>query len=610
MSKEQQLTPVRLSHLLGFSSVGAIVRGPHYLMVVNDTSTWTDREGRQGGKPIYYVEQVKSSLGIDLELRQPPTATEKDGWVEGTCVPAHIFPSWTKCNSCNYLSNKPWARNKETFPLPCRREGCRGRLEQLPWVMVHKSGFLDDVPFHWVAHIKPNTSEQSSCEALWDQSYLHFKQHGKNYQVFCSRCSATGTFNPLMELPWSGRQQPWVYEKPTEEDLKEAKTGKVLAVSDPRVHFTERQSALVIPPESRIKHGSVVDRLYSSAEKREKLSKAKTALAKKSALKMLATELSCEIEDIEDALAEIEKGYPLYGKSISTGNLLQSEYQALLEPIPDLSADEDFVTKHYSKEWHGLRAKLPEDRLSSRVIGMVHSVIGVERLKEVMIMKGFGRLDLSPEERHIIPPDLVGELDWLPALELYGEGVFITIEPKILEEWEAQPELIRRLQQLELRFAKSSVRFDTEVALSPRFMLLHALSHGLIRQFESHAGYPAASLKERIYCSRHDGMAGILIYVAVPDVVGSLGGLAELAMPQRLLPILMSAIEQAQWCSLDPVCSEHDGQGPDLLNKAACHGCVLIPETSCGYGNLLLDRVFVKGSEEDGISSILDFVRS
>ena len=63
-----------------------------------------------------------------------------------------------------------------------------------------------------------------------------------------------------------------------------------------------------------------------------------------------------------------------------------------------------------------------------------------------------------------------------------------------------------------------------------------------------------------------------------------------------MLKLLAGAFEKAQWCSLDPVCGEHEGQGPDLLNKAACHGCILVPEPSCPYGNVLLDRTFIKGS--------------
>lgn len=606
MKKNQRLTPVRLSHLLGFSSVGAVVRGPHYLMVVKDTSHWVDRNGVLGGKPIYYVEQVKSALGIDKELQLPPTAKENTGNIEGVCVPANIFPSWVKCTKCHFLSYKPWYQNSEQFPLVCARNNCTGKLEQLPWVLVHTQGFLNDVPYHGLTHKNNNTS----CKPDWNTIYLQAIPSGKKYRLSCTRCNATNDFLPGGEMPWWGSEQPWSREKPSAEVLNESPTGSVLAVSDPRVHFTERKNALVVPPESRIKRGSVVDRLYSSAEKRISLNKSKNKLAQKSAIKLLANDLKCDASDIHEAILEIEKGYPLYGQNITVGNLLKSEYQALLELIPNLSEDEDFVTRHYSKGWHALRENLEPDSYAHKAASLIDAVVGVERLKEIMIMTGFGRLSMDPDNQHVLPPDLVGESDWLPALELYGEGIFITLDQSILADWEAQPALIRRIHELEERLAKTAVNFEAEVNLSSRFMLLHALSHALIRQLESHAGYPAASLKERIYCSRHEQMSGVLIYVAVPDVVGSLGGLAELADPKRLLPIVISALEQAEWCSLDPVCSEHGGQGPGLLNKAACHGCILIPETSCSFGNLLLDRVFIKGSEEDDISSIMDLIRS
>ena len=103
-------------------------------------------------------------------------------------------------------------------------------------------------------------------------------------------------------------------------------------------------------------------------------------------------------------------------------------------------------------------------------------------------------------------------------------------------------------------------------------------------------------------------MSGILIYVAVPDVVGSLGGLVELAEPERFLPLLSGVFKSAEWCSLDPVCSEHDGQGPHLLNRAACHACALVPEPSCSFGNVLLDRTFIKGDIASGIPSFLKYV--
>ena len=57
----------------------------------------------------------------------------------------------------------------------------------------------------------------------------------------------------------------------------------------------------------------------------------------------------------------------------------------------------------------------------------------------------------------------------------------------------------------------------------------------------------------------------------------------------------MRALDAAGLCSNDPVCSEHtpvnrDGQ---LLLGAACHGCLLVAETSCEQRNDYLDRSLV-----------------
>src|SRR5690606_24909214 len=118
-----------------------------------------------------------------------------------------------------------------------------------------------------------------------------------------------------------------------------------------------------------------------------------------------------------------------------------------------------------------------------------------------------------------------------------------------LRRWESQASLQERARDLARRYEASDYSFEPEVAVSPRFLLLHTLAHMLIKQLESQAGYPAASLKERIYCStvQEQPMAGILIYVAVPDVVGSLGGLSEQAKPQRLLNLLSRLFDHAEW---------------------------------------------------------------
>jgi hypothetical protein len=106
------------------------------------------------------------------------------------------------------------------------------------------------------------------------------------------------------------------------------------------------------------------------------------------------------------------------------------------------------------------------------------------------------------------------------------------------------------------------------------------------------AGYAASSLRERIYASQ--GRYGILIYTATSGAEGTLGGLVETA--KEIGGHLRRALESAELCSNDPVCAEHrpdDQLAARPLHGAACHGCLLIAETSCEQRNDLLDRAVV-----------------
>jgi len=86
-------------------------------------------------------------------------------------------------------------------------------------------------------------------------------------------------------------------------------------------------------------------------------------------------------------------------------------------------------------------------------------------------------------------------------------------------------------------------------------------------------------------------MAGVLIYTAAADSEGTLGGLVSLGEPAALGRLLDLALEEAQLCSSDPLCTEHRPSEHSLtLHGAACHSCLFAPETSCERGNKYLDR--------------------
>ena len=97
-------------------------------------------------------------------------------------------------------------------------------------------------------------------------------------------------------------------------------------------------------------------------------------------------------------------------------------------------------------------------------------------------------------------------------------------------------------------------------------------------------------------------MAGILVYTSAPDSDGSLGGLVRQARLVRnpdgtqrdsFGRLLNDVVELARICSSDPLCREHDPKRTERLNGAACHACAMVSETSCEFGNRLLDRRMV-----------------
>ena len=429
---------------------------------------------------------------------------------------------------------------------------------------------------------------------------------------------ANGCPNP------GARRQPWDWtdRQPAPVDPQPA---QILEVNDARLYYPRVRAALVIPPESRIRRDGALALLYSNRGHRDQLDQTRSPLGRRALMRRLADEYRCPVAEVEAAWLEIQAGWPLYGQATTPGGLLAKEFQALTEEIPDLADGEDFVPRHQTLAWRALGATLAPAQPA--VLAAVSRLVAVTRLREVRVFTGFSRIaqsfddGLSPTTAkdnagaeatgRLVPPDLEGCLDWLPAIELYGEGIFFTLDEAMLQGWAGQPGIQARTAALQARFERTGMRFPDApiLPLAPRFILLHTLAHLLIRQLETQAGYPAASIRERIYCGEGDpAMAGILVYVAVPDIVGSLGGLAELAEPRRFLGLLASVFDHADWCSLDPVCSEHEGQGPSQLNRSACHACALVPEPSCQFGNVLLDRTFVRGDLQGEVRPLLAFV--
>lgn len=233
----------------------------------------------------------------------------------------------------------------------------------------------------------------------------------------------------------------------------------------------------------------------------------------------------------------------------------------------------------------------------------------ISKLRETRVLSGFTRIYTDPPQRGNPPVNrqrLLRETDskdsWLPAYVVHGEGVFIQLNLERVQEWERRPGVQNRVSILNTNFQNflAGRNAVTGRVITPRFMLVHTLAHLLMNRLTFECGYSTASIRERLYIQPGEsGMAALLLYTAAGDAEGTMGGLVRMGKSQRFNPLLMQALEHAQWCSADPVCMEIAMQGMNSLNGAACHGCCLVPETSCEEFNNFLDRALIVGSFEE-----------
>ena len=246
----------------------------------------------------------------------------------------------------------------------------------------------------------------------------------------------------------------------------------------------------------------------------------------------------------------------------------------------------------------------------------IDQVFLLEKLREVRAFVGFTRLEATGEDPTArLAPLRRGSAEWVPAAEVRGEGIFLPVSEQAIERW------VRKCVQRNHQFVAAHRRWREQRSLDPtgypgmRYVLLHSLSHALIRAFSLECGYASASLQERIYSvdpKSGEAMSGILIYTAAPDSEGSLGGLVSLGETEALERHLDQALEGLDVCASDPLCAETQPDQAFLsLHGAACHSCLFLPETCCERGNRYLDRsVLVPTLEHSEFAGVCLMARS
>ena len=564
---------VRRSQLITTYGVGSIVALEDESVMVAGLDDWAASD--QVLEPRLQVE--------GKHLRLPPGGDGSDFWAKKeNHIPAVRFPRWYYCSNPDCRRLDSWGRLASDLKGRCKH--CGSTLVPSRFVAVCELGHIEDFPYwHWVHKSRRNAGGTGKDHEL----YLRF-QGGSgslaSIEVECRTCDLRETMDGalnrggLVSVKSCGGERPWLRKEAGNEDCGKALRGTQRGASN--VWFPIVRSVLSIPPWS--------DGLQQFVQRHWG---ALSMDADRGTLKALAGHLISQDQSKgyspDEVLAAVDDRKGEEAKEKTDGQIRREEYRALCQGRTG-DSDSEFVAQTMN----------PPDELSE----FVDLITSVSRLREVRALTGFFRLIPSDN-----PCPMAMDTDWVPAIPIHGEGVFLRLRSDAVAEWEKHARVQERLTLLAGRWANSFFNPQGE-PLTAAFLIAHAFAHALIDQWSLSGGYPAASLRERIYALEEG--TGILVYTAASDSAGSLGGVVSQAEPGRLKVSVPEAIQRYGWCSSDPVCSETAAQGVEGLNLAACHSCALLPETSCERRNTLLDRamlVGLPGDREFGFfSSLLD----
>lgn len=592
---------VRRSQTITPFGVGGIYDFGSESFVGMDTTKWKTK-----GDPDVRLPRLERVMGVQ-GFRSAPIAGRAlfaGAYRSGSPVPYYRFPSWLFCPNCRAM--KQWLPRveKEGEHPYCESCGKKSHLVPMRFMAVCKAGHLSDIPWDKWAHIGSRTK----CS----NHRLQFKsdpKRGAGLQSLVVACLNCKSENDLERLPFKDSlagvvrgcsgTHPW-----QKHDLAEPcdQLPQVVQRGASNAYYPIVESAIDIRVGEKSEE-SVFDviRLHPKWQPLFDLKMhiqspddpvAVTFIAPILAderLKKLGVTASLVWDCLNETGQVIDAELPKGGDDES---LLLEEWKAFITPPESLPGAEFIAAK---ADLSAFGSQLPEtERLAwGEFRRLISQITLAKKLRIVRALKGFTRLE--PNQEFLVSPSLGASSSWVPATEIYGEGIFLALDADALDAWEKRipAQVLAGMRNARKR---STLGFLPEA--TDRFVLLHTLSHLLIRQLCFECGYSSSSLSERIYSDGERGMAGILIFTASADSEGALGGLVREGLPDRLYGTFKTALFRANWCSSDPICSELQQQGIQGLNKSACHACALVAETSCDHANSLLDRSVLIGDKD------------
>lgn len=632
-SGPKKVGEMRMSGAMLGAGPGAMLDLPKHAVMVASLDHWGDPFSLKGAPDFEQIQDARLQAYVTAALKaeqlvrlyHPAPLKEDDDprhWKQG--VKAWEFPRWFVTQS--YDDPKRRTANTRSRPLVHRKSLEKGkwtvevvdpktgrkrpeRVSVVPvrFVRACVQGHIEDIDWEGFAH--PNRKKCGVPGALrleergtsGDLAELHVvcTHCGEGAEQSLARATEADPVTGFTALGRCRGHLTWMGANVIEECRQGNKPvpSKLLVRSASNAWFPTQMSAITLPPADAAKSEAFKlvkqfwDDLFNGVEEASDLKTFRKNAKYKEMLQDFSDDaLLVACQEVRAALTPVEEDPDSKAPGPKSAEL------DLLLSVRDHVGDDEPGSLFYAEPFAAPTRKGEGTR------PFLDRVVLVHRLREVRALLGFTRFEA-------LNSGLAGELDldigvriaplathkrWVPAVENYGEGVFFSLDTERVHAWLEQRAVRARDAQLQRGFDRWRREHGLEHAarMPMAYVLLHSLSHLLITAVALECGYPASSIRERVYCLQDH--YGVLLYTASPDAEGTLGGLVDTG--RHLERFLQSALEWGRLCSNDPVCANHqpdNATGELSLQGAACHGCLLISETSCERRNTWLDRATV-----------------
>jgi hypothetical protein len=541
-------------------------------------------------------KNLAEALGVSSFIQPPAVGISESRNSDG--LPVMLFPRWVVCANCSRLDRLGVSDTNRTKCPECdfAKKKYSKRI-QVNFVVACEDGHLDEFP--WIEFVH-RTHSKNGC----GNPRLELKSRGtgdlRGQTIRCLSCSKTRTMVAVSDavgdttfltkqldkggVPFrcSGAA-PWLRRETSSCN----NSIRMVLRNASNVYFSQEQSAILLPS---ILAGNADLITLIRQSNRDGEYQGKLARYKFDYLRLSKGVINDDGTFAEADEQELAKAFEAVFPNPNASDVDESQ-------APVIDRDPEALALSKPVEHRDLIVR--DTGYQSGTIPKISIINEVPLLKKTSASVGFSRITPSQvptaEARKLFRRNPYGaNTNWFPAVRNVGEGIFISLDKAAVAEWEEQPALIRRINKIDVNLLKIN-RTPSHGTSTPRFVLLHTLSHLLIQELVVACGYTAAALSERIFASKNH--AGLLVYTASSTTDGTMGGLVAMAEPETFQKAFDTMLEKARWCSNDPICMDlgREGQGTGGANLAACQSCALLPETSCDHFNQALDRATLVG---------------